>query len=107
MPLVRPETVIGDAPVPVNPPGDEVAVYVADPAVPVAPAVYATVAEALPPVAEPIVGADGPTPMTSEGLTADEGDSTPVEEIATTVNVLVVPAVIPLTTIGLEFPVAV
>jgi hypothetical protein len=45
--------------------------------------------------------------MTSEGLTADEGDSTPVEEIATTVNVLVVPAVIPLTTIGLDAPVAV
>lgn len=72
-----------------------------------APAVYATVAEALPPVAVPIVGADGPTPMTSEELTSDESDSTPVDEIATTVNVLVVPAVIPLTTIGLEFPVAV
>jgi hypothetical protein len=69
--------------------------------------VYATVAEALPPVAVPIVGADGPTPMTSEELTSDESDSTPVDEIATTVNVLVVPAVIPLTTIGLEFPVAV
>jgi hypothetical protein len=45
--------------------------------------------------------------MTSEELTSDESDSTPVDEIATTVNVLVVPAVIPLTTIGLEFPVAV
>jgi hypothetical protein len=69
--------------------------------------VYATVAEALPPVAVPIVGADGPTPMTSEGLTSDGTDSTPLEEIATTVNVLVVPAVIPVTTIGLELPVAV
>jgi hypothetical protein len=45
--------------------------------------------------------------MTSEELTADGTDSTPLEEIATTVNVLVVPAVIPVTTIGLELPVAV
>jgi hypothetical protein len=69
--------------------------------------VYATVAEALPPVAEPIVGADGPTPITNEALTADEGDSTPVEEIATTVNVLVEPCVNPVITIGLLLPVAV
>jgi hypothetical protein len=44
--------------VPVNPPGDDVAVYVAA-APPVAPAVYATVALAFPAVAAPIVGACG------------------------------------------------
>jgi hypothetical protein len=45
--------------------------------------------------------------MTSEGLTADAADSTPVDEIATTVKVLVEPCVIPVTTIGLDAPVAV
>ena len=102
---MRPVTEIGDAPVPVIPPGDDVAVYVADPAVPVELAVYATVTDALPAVAVPIVGAVGPTPITSDGLTDEAADSTPLEEIATTVNVLVVPAVIPDTTIGLDAPV--
>ena len=57
VPLDNPETVIGLAPVPVNDPGLEVAVNVDTAAPPVAPAVYATVALALPAVAEPIVGA--------------------------------------------------
>ena len=59
VPLDNPETVIGEAPVPVNPPGDEVAVNVDTAAPPSAPAVEATVALALPGVTEPIVGASG------------------------------------------------
>ncbi len=43
VPLVRPVTVIGEAPVPVKLPGVEVAVNVVVP-VPAVPAVYATVA---------------------------------------------------------------
>jgi hypothetical protein len=39
VPLLSPETVIGEAPVPVNPPGDEVAVNVDTAAPPFAPAV--------------------------------------------------------------------
>ena len=58
-----------------------------------------------PAVAEPMVGAVGPTPITSDGLADEAADSTPLEEIATTVKVLVVPAVIPDTTIGLDAPV--
>jgi hypothetical protein len=57
VPTVRPDTVIGDVPVPVTDPGDEVAVYVTD-FPPVAPAVNAT--EIFPlnaSVAVPIVGA--------------------------------------------------
>ena len=51
---------IGDAPVPVNPPGDEVAVYVTAPAPRSDGAVYATVAVLEPvAVAVPIVGAPG------------------------------------------------
>jgi len=91
----------------VSPPGDDVAVYVADPAVPVELAVYATVAVVFPALAEPMVGAVGPTPITSDGLADEAADSTPLEEIATTVKVLVVPAVIPVTVIGLDAPVAV
>jgi hypothetical protein len=54
----------------------------------------------------PIVGADGPTPITN-GALASEVISTPFEDIAVTVKVTVLPAVIPVTTIGLEEPVAV
>jgi hypothetical protein len=39
VPLLNPLTVIGDAPVPVNPPGDEVAVNTDTAAPPLAPAV--------------------------------------------------------------------
>jgi hypothetical protein len=53
-----PDTVIGLAPVPVNPPGLDVAVKVDTAAPPVAPAVYVTVAVVVPvAVAVPIVGA--------------------------------------------------
>jgi hypothetical protein len=60
--LVKPETVIGEVePVPVKPPGLEVTVYPVIPAgIPVFDgAVKVTDAEALPPVAVPIVGAPG------------------------------------------------
>jgi hypothetical protein len=56
--------------------------------------------------AVPIVGADGPTPITSEALTS-EVVSTPFDETAVTVNVLVEPCVNPVITIGLLLPVAV
>ena len=59
VPLDKPETVIGDAPVPVKPPGVEVAVYVTAPVPASVGAVYATVAELTPAVAVPIVGAPG------------------------------------------------
>jgi hypothetical protein len=63
VPLVSPVTVIGDAPVPVMLPGEDVAVYAVIAALPVSEgAVYATVAvpdPAAPAVAVPIVGAPG------------------------------------------------
>jgi len=60
VPTVKPETVTGDAaPVPVMPPGLEVALKVSDPAPGSDDAVKATVAEAPPAVAVPIVGAPG------------------------------------------------
>ena len=56
----KPLTVIVDAPVPVNPPGVDVAVYVTEPAPASVGAVYATVAVLeLVAVAVPIVGAPG------------------------------------------------
>jgi hypothetical protein len=45
----------------------------------------------------PIVGADGATPITSEGLDDEATDSTPFEEIDVTVKVTVLPAVKPVT----------
>jgi hypothetical protein len=59
VPGVSPETVIGLEPVPVSPPGLEVAVNVETAEPPVAFAVYATVADWTPAVAVPIVGACG------------------------------------------------
>jgi hypothetical protein len=105
VPFVRPETVIGDAPVPVRLPGVEVAVYVTPPE-PTAPAVYATVAEAFPAVAVPIVGADGLIPGVCELDASDAGEVTPLL-VAVTVNVYAVPAVRPVTVIGEEEPVPV
>jgi hypothetical protein len=55
VPFVSPETVIGDDPVPVSPPGLDVAVNVVVGAPP-ALAVYATVALVFPLVTAPIVG---------------------------------------------------
>jgi hypothetical protein len=69
VPSVKPETVIGDDPVPVNDPGLDIAVYVAA-APPVAPAVYVTVALVSPDVAVPIVGACG----TLVAVTPDEAE---------------------------------
>ena len=57
--------------------------------------------------AVPIVGADGPTPMTSDALVPDTSDSTPLTDTALTVKVTVEPAVRPLTWTGLEDPVPV
>jgi hypothetical protein len=54
-----------------------------------------------------MVGVDGATPITSEVLDEEAADSTPFDEMAVTVKVTVLPAVIPVTWIGLEFPVAV
>jgi hypothetical protein len=57
---VKPVTVIGDVPVPVKPPGLDVAVYVIDPVPKSVGAVNATVAVVEPvAVAAPIVGAPG------------------------------------------------
>ena len=53
----------------------------------------------------PIVGADGPTPITNEALTSEDV-SVPFEDTATTVKVLVEPCVNPVTTMGLLLPVA-
>jgi hypothetical protein len=99
-PAVNPDTRIGLAPVAVIPPGLEVAVYVAEPAVPVEPAVYGT--SMFPSTfctitAVPIVGAEGPTPIVSDALAEDRSDSTPLTETALTVKVSVAPAVRPLT----------
>jgi hypothetical protein len=84
VPFVSPETVIGLAPVPVKEPGDEVAVNVEIAAPPVAFAVYATVAEALPAVAAPIVGACG-TEIGVTELLALEATALPLALLATTV----------------------
>jgi hypothetical protein len=77
VPAVRPETRIGDAPVAVIPPGEEVAVYVTEPEVPVDPAVYGTsmfLSTFWTMDAVPIVGADGAIPMTSDALVPDALD---------------------------------
>ena len=76
-------------------------------AVPLLPFVQFTVASWFPAVAVPIVGALGAIPITSEELDDEAADSTPFEEIAVTVKVRVVPAVNPVTTIGLDAPVSV
>ena len=98
VPLVSEETVIGDPPVPVLPPGEDVAVNVVAP-VPAAPAVYGTDADAFPAEAVPIVGAPGRLPAVTE---LDEADvAVPNDVVAVTVNVYAVPAVSPETRIGL------
>jgi hypothetical protein len=109
VPFVNPVTTMLDilTPVATTEPGLDVTLYVtpAAPAVPAAPCVHVTVASAFPAVAVPIVGADGATPITSEGLDEDAADSTPFEEMDVTVKVTVLPAVSPDTTIGLDAPV--
>jgi len=88
VPLTRPLTEIGDAgPVPVNPPGDDVAVYDVTAEPPFENGgVNATVASESPAVAGPIAGAPG----TVAGVTLFEGaDAGPVPAafVAVTVNV--------------------
>jgi hypothetical protein len=94
-----PETVIGEAPVPVIEPGEDVAVNALTAAPPLAPAVYATVADAFPPVAVPIVGACGTVVAVIE-LDADEAELVPAEDAAVTVNVYAVADCNPVTVIG-------
>jgi hypothetical protein len=61
VPTDKPATLIGEAPVPVKPPGLDVAVYVTEPVPASVGAVYGTDAVVLPDaiVAVPIVGAPG------------------------------------------------
>jgi hypothetical protein len=68
--------------------------------------VYATVAEAFPAVAVPIVGAEGLIPGVTELDDADAAEAMPLL-VATTVNVYAVPAVSPVTVTGEEEPVPV
>jgi hypothetical protein len=97
--VVKPVTVIGDAPVAVIPPGLDVAVYVVTALPPVAPAVYATVAVvAVGAVAVPIVGACG-IEVTVTGLDA-EPVTLPCELLEVTVNVYCVEDERPVTTNG-------
>jgi len=84
---VRPVIDIGDAPVPVPPAGDDVAVKVETAEPPVAPAVYATVAVVTPvAVALPIVGACGTVVAVIE-LEALESAESPTALVAFTTNV--------------------
>jgi hypothetical protein len=80
-------TVIGDdADVPVIELGDEVAVNVVTALPPFAPAVNVTVAEALPAVADPIVGAWGIVVAVIE-FEAEDAEEVPAEFVAVTVKV--------------------
>ena len=99
---------IGLAPVPVNDPGDEVAVNVDTAAPPVAPAVYVTVAEVpVPPsAADPMVGACG-TVVAVMLLEAEDDADVPAEDVAVTVNVYAVADCSPVTVIGELAPEAV
>jgi hypothetical protein len=98
VPLVKPDTVIGlDDPVPVNPPGLDVAVYVTV-LPPVAPGVNATLADASPAVAVPIVGASG-TEVTVTALDA-EPVTLPCELLEVTAKVYCVEDERPVTTNG-------
>jgi hypothetical protein len=68
--------------------------------------VYVTVADALPAVAVPIVGACGTVVAVIE-LDADEAELVPAEEVAVTLNVYAVADCSPVTVIGLDEPDAV
>jgi hypothetical protein len=106
VPFVSPVTTIGDdAPVAVMFPGLEVIVYVAD-APPVAPGVNVTEACAFPPVATPIVGACGTVVAVTE-LLAELAEVVLAPFDAVTVYVYPVDDCSPVTTIGLDEPVAV
>jgi hypothetical protein len=98
--------VIGLAPVPVIELGEDVAVNVDAAAPPVAPAVYATVAEPFPAVALPIVGACGTVVAVIE-LDALDAADVPTTDVAVTVNVYAVADCKPATVIGELAPVPV
>jgi hypothetical protein len=98
--------VIGLVPVPVKEPGEEVAVNVVMVLPPVAPAVYPTVAEALPAVAVPIVGAPGTVVAVMLAVAADAA-LVPIALVAVTVNVYEVDDVKPVTVNGEDAPEAV
>jgi hypothetical protein len=108
VPVVRPDTVIGLAPVPVSEPGDEVAVYADTALPPVAPAVYVTVAEVpVPPsAAVPIVGACG-TVVAVMLLDATDAELVPIALVAVTVKVYEVDDCKPVTVKGDDAPDAV
>jgi hypothetical protein len=90
--------VIGLAPVPVILEGEEVAVNTETAEPPVAFAVYVTVAEALPPVAVPIVGACGTVVAVIElEVVAVE---VPLALVAVTLNVYAVADASPVTVTG-------
>ena len=106
VPFVSPVTVIGlDAPVPVCPP-DDVTVYpvIAEP--PVAGAVNVTLADALPAVAVPIVGAAGLV-VAVMLLDAEDTDPGPTAVVAVIVKVYAVADCNPSTVIGDVVPVPV
>jgi hypothetical protein len=86
VPFVSPETVIGEDPVPVSPPGEDVAVNVVIAEPPVSPDVYVTVAFAFPDVAVPIVGACGTVVAVMLDVASDAADVA-VAFVPVTVNV--------------------
>jgi hypothetical protein len=105
VPADNPETEIGLEPVPVNPPGEEVAVYVETAAPPVALAVNGTEAVVPERVTVPIVGACG----TDRGVVeaeAEDAVDVPFAFVAVTVYVRAV-LTVSVTEIGLEEPVPV
>jgi hypothetical protein len=104
VPFVNPETVIGDEPVPVNPPGLDVAVNVLTAEPPVAFAENATDACASPPVTDVILGACG-TVVAVTPDEADEAADVPYGLVAETVYVYCVLEARLVTVIGEEEPV--
>jgi hypothetical protein len=107
VPLLRPVTVIGDAPpVAVNPPTFELTVYVVIDSPPVFPGgVKVIVASPFPAVAVPIVGASGTLTGVTE-LLATEAVLVPTAFVAFTENVYAVPLLNPVTVIGDDPPYA-
>ena len=109
--MVRPATVIELAfalPVPVLPPGEEVAVYCVTGLPPLDDgAPKATDAWALPAVAVLTLGAPGTVAAGVTLFEAAEAGPVPTELVAVTLKVYAVPLVRPVTVIGLAVPVLV
>jgi len=108
VPAVNPLTAIGlDDPVPVMLPGELVTVYPVIALPPLLPGAVKGMLAVVPDlVTVPIVGAPG-TVVGVTLLLAELDDPVPTPLVATTVNVYAVPAVNPLTVIGLDDPEAV